>query len=214
METTAVPFQTDAPSTLPVPPEEMGDKELIAAYKLGDRSIFQYLVLKYESRVFNHCMRIVENREESADLTQEVFLKVFRNIDKYEHTYAFYTWLYRITVNCCIDFLREKKRRIAKYSLTPIHADDGAGDMREAEIPDERFIPEQRVLNMELHETLNKALASLPENLRSIIVLKEIEGLSYAEIAELVKCSLGTVKSRMHRARMQLKEYLGPHVSG
>ena len=130
METTTVPLQTDVPSTLPVPPQEMGDKELIAAYKLGDRSIFQYLVLKYESRVFNHCMRIVENREESADLTQEVFLKVFRNIDKYEHTYAFYTWLYRITVNCCIDFLREKKRRIAKFSLTPFHADDGSGDMR------------------------------------------------------------------------------------
>jgi RNA polymerase sigma-70 factor (ECF subfamily) len=199
--------------SIPVPLEEMGDKQLIAAYQQGDRSTFQYLVMKYETRVFNHCMRIVGDKEESADLTQEVFLKVFRNIEKYEHTYAFYTWLYRITVNCCIDYLREKKRRIAKFPLTPIYSNDGAAETKEVEIPDERFGPENRAINLELNRTLNEALGSLPENLRSIIVLKEVEGLSYAEIADIVKCSLGTVKSRMHRARVQLKEYLTPHLN-
>ncbi len=212
MENLDVTLQAHPTPLPPTPARELGDKELIAAYKQGDRSILQQLIAKYESRVFNHCMRIVDNREESADLTQEVFLKVFRNIDKYEHTYAFYTWLYRITVNCCIDHLRERKRRVAKVSLTPVHADDGSGEIKEAEIPDERFIPEQRAINLELNATLNQALASLPESLRSIIVLKEIEGMSYAEIAELVNCSLGTVKSRMHRARVQLKAYLAPHL--
>lgn len=213
MEKFEMAFDAQPAISPTIPMQEMGDREIISAYQRGDRSTFQLLVIKYETRVFNHCMRIVNDREESADLTQEVFLKVFRNIEKYEHTYAFYTWLYRITVNCCIDFLREKKRRIAKFPAAPLHYDDAHGRAKEVEIPDERFGPERRAINMELNDMLNKALGNLPVNLRSIIVLKEVEGRSYAEIAKIVNCSLGTVKSRMHRARVQLKEFLTPHLA-
>jgi RNA polymerase sigma factor (sigma-70 family) len=99
-------------------PSEWSEKEAIAACKEGDHSAFQELVRKYESRIFNHCLRMVDDEQESADLTQEVLVKVYRNIRNYEQTYSFYTWVYRITVNCCIDFLRKKKRKYAGVSLS------------------------------------------------------------------------------------------------
>ncbi|HUJ74442.1 MAG TPA: sigma-70 family RNA polymerase sigma factor [bacterium] len=189
------------------------DHELIAAFKGGDRAAFSELVLKYETRVYNHCLRMVNDEEESQDLTQEVFLKVYRNIRNYEHTYAFYTWLYRITVNCCIDYLRKKRRHAQEVSLTPPADDDPGEAGREHSIPDETFVPDKQYLNRELSSVLNQAIGQLSEKLRAIIVLKEIEGFSYEEIAEILNCSRGTVKSRLFRARERLKELLAPYVA-
>ena len=192
--------------------QPLNDREIITAIREGDTSAFKFLVRKYETRVFHHCLRMVGDREESTDLTQEVFLKVFRNIHKYEHGYAFYTWLYRITVNCCIDYFRNAKRKIKKISLSQLDNWDQSDNAREQDIPDERYGPEVNLMNSELRGVLNSAVSKLSENLRSTIILKEIEGFSYAEIAEISECSIGTVKSRMHRAREELKDYLTSYL--
>lgn len=192
----------------PVEALPLNDREIIAAIRNGDTSAFELLVRKYESRVFHHCLRMVGDREESTDLTQEVFLKVFRNIHKYEHGFAFYTWLYRITANCCIDYFRNSKRKIKKISLSQLDGNSQQENARDYEIPDGRFGPELNLMNTELRDILNNAVGQLSENLRSTIILKEIEGFSYAEIAEISECSIGTVKSRMHRAREELKDSL------
>jgi len=189
------------------------DHELVAAFKAGDQAAFEELWLKYEQRVYNHCLRMVGDEEESHDLTQDVGIKVIRNIKNYEHTYAFYTWLYRITVNCCIDFLRKKRRHAQEVSLTPNSEDESADQVREHTIPDETFVPDKTLLNRELSEVMNAAIAQLSEKLRAIIVLKEVDGFSYEEIADILECSRGTVKSRLFRARERLKEILGPYVA-
>jgi RNA polymerase sigma-70 factor (ECF subfamily) len=189
------------------------DDELISAFKGGDHSAFQDLVLKYESRVHNHCLRMVNDEVESYDLTQEVFLKVFRKIKNYEHTYAFYTWLYRITVNCCIDFLRRKRRHIQSVSLSSGPLDDVGENGKEQDVPDSTHVPDTALLNRELDEVLHNAIGQLSEKLRSIIILKEIEGFSYEEIADVLGCSRGTVKSRLFRARERLKELLADYVN-
>ena len=189
------------------------DDVLIAAIKQGDELAFQQLVLKYEQRVYNHCLRMVNDEVESYDLTQEVFLRVFRKIRHYEHTYAFYTWLYRITVNCCIDFLRRKRRDVQSVSLSATGAGDDGPAGREQDIADTTFVPDTALLNQELDEVLAAAIGQLSEKLRAIIILKEVEGFSYEEIADVLGCSRGTVKSRLFRARERLKELLADYVS-
>ena len=187
------------------------DDVLISSFKGGDTGAFQELVLKYEKRVYNHCMRMVNDEEESYDLTQEVFLKVFRKIKNYEHTYSFCTWLYRITVNSCIDYLRRKKRQVQSISLSANPGDDGSQLGKDQDIPDNTFVPDIVFANKELDEVLRRANDQLSEKLRSIILLKEIEGFSYEEIAEILGCSKGTVKSRLFRARERLKEILADY---
>lgn len=184
------------------------DDAMITAFKEGDQNAFQELVQKYEQRVYNHCMRMVNDEVESYDLTQEVFLKVFRKIQNYQHTYSFYTWLYRITVNCCIDYLRRKKRMVNSISLSHNYGETGSEPGREQDIPDNTFVPDTHAENAELSEVLKGAIGQLSEKLRAIVVLKEIEGFSYEEIAEVLGCSRGTVKSRLFRAREKLKELL------
>ncbi len=206
------PAGAEQAPAIPVPPPPRSDREIIAAIRDGDCSAFECLVTKYENRVYHHCLRMVGDREESVDLTQEVFLKVFRNIHKYEHAYAFYTWLYKITVNCCIDYLRNSKRKIKKVPLHQVDNWDQPDSGKDQDIPDEKFHPENQFMNLELRNILNMAVGQLSENLRSTILLKEIEGFSYAEIAQISACSIGTVKSRMHRAREELKSLLTPYL--
>lgn len=184
------------------------DRGWIAAFKAGDITAFEQLVEKYERRVYNHCLRMTNDAEESHDLTQEVFLKVFRNILNYQPNYSFYTWLYRITVNCCIDHIRKKKRNIQGISLSNPFPDENGESGKEQDIPDTTFFPEDHLATLQLRSHLRAAIEQLSEKLRMIIILKEIEGFSYEEIAEILSCSRGTVKSRLFRARERLKEIL------
>ncbi|MDH5751282.1 MAG: sigma-70 family RNA polymerase sigma factor [Deltaproteobacteria bacterium] len=188
------------------------DAQLIAAFKKGDQNAFQELVLKYESRVYNHCLRMINDEVESFDLTQEVFLKVFRKIKNYEHTYSFYTWLYRITVNSCIDYMRRRKRGLQSVSLSSNLGDNLNEAGREQDVPDTTYVPTTEFEKGELSDVLNKAIAELSDKLKVIIVLKEMEGFSYEEIAEILGVSRGTVKSRLFRARERLKELLTDYI--
>ncbi len=188
------------------------DHQLVAAFKRGDESAFEQLWRKYEQRIYNHCLRMVGDEEEGHDLTQEVSIKVFRKIKNYEHTYAFYTWLYRITVNCCIDYLRKKHRHAQEVSLTSGSDDQSPDQPREYSIPDETLVPDKTLLNQELSEVIDRALLQLSVKLREIFVLKEVGGFSYEDISDILGCSRGTVKSRLFRARERLQELLEPYV--
>lgn len=193
--------------------EQANDYELIRASKLGDHESFNILLMKYGTRVYNHCRRIVGDEAECADLTQEVFLKVFRNLENYEHAYSFYTWLYRITVNTCIDQMRRKRRRISEVSLTHGDRSERWDNEMEQEIPDESFCPEERMMNLELGAEITKAMEKLPPRLRSYIILKDVEGFTYSEIASIFDCSPGTVKSSLFNARHKLKDLLGAYMN-
>ena len=193
--------------------EQADDYDLIRASKLGDQESFNILLMKYGTRVYNHCRRIVDDEAECADLTQEVFLKVFKKLADYEHAYSFYTWLYRITVNTCIDQMRKKRRRIPEVSLTHgDHSERWDSDM-EQQIPDDSFCPEERMMNLELGTEITKAMEKLPPRLRSYIILKDVEGFTYTEIASVFDCSPGTVKSSLFNARHKLKNLLGAYMN-
>ncbi len=196
-------------TALPVS-EQREDLELVMAHKDGNPDAFHFLVKKNQQRVFSHCMRIVKDADECADLTQEVFIKVFLNLKKYEPSYAFKTWLYRITANCCIDFLRKKKRRRLEVSLTTDFRFDFAGVGSELEIADRKFCPERHLNSKQFNDILGEVIGKLSERLRDTFILKEMAGLSNKEIAEILDCPLNTVKTRMKNARERLKVLLGP----
>lgn len=213
--TASRPAPGEPPGAAPAPSASRGeDSLLITAVKAGDTQAFSRLIEKYQHRVYGHCLRMTGHEAEAFDLAQEVFLKVYRHIGRYEHTYAFYTWIYRITDNCCIDYARKRKRETQRVSLSLAPGAEGGATGREQDIPDDSYVPDKRVLQQELRTVLDDAIGKLSAKLRRIIVLKEIEGLSYEEIAEVLQCSRGTVKSRLFRARERLKELLRPYLDG
>ena len=189
------------------------DYQLVLAHNQGDNAAFQRLTVKYRLRVYNHCRRILSDNDESEDLTQEVFIKVLRNIRNFQPIYSFYTWVYRITVNCCIDHLRKSRRRPPETSQSS-NFPEGAQNKQEWEIPDDRYNPEDRFDQNIFRETLGQAMGQLSEKSRPIIILKDFEGLSYLEIGSVLGLSLGTVKSRLWKARKELKDLLVPYWCG
>ena len=186
------------------------DIQLVLAHNQGDNAAFQRLTMKYRLRVYNLCRRILSDEEESEDLTQEVLIKVLRSIRNFQPTSSFYTWVYRITVNCCIDHLRKCRRRPPVTSLCSNYPEP-AQNKQEWEIPDDRYNPEARFDQNKLRETIGQAMGQLSEKSRSIIILKDIEGLSYVEISSVLGVSRGAVKSRLWKARQRLMELLEPY---
>ena len=192
--------------------EESSDLELVVAHKGGDPNAFQLLVRRNQQRVFSHCRRMVRDPEECADLTQEIFIKVFLNLKTYEPNFAFKTWLYRITANCCIDYLRKKKRQHQEFSLTMNGYKEPANFGAGLEIPDVRFCPEKNFHNHQFDVIFSEAVSKLSDRLRDTFILKEMEGLTNKEIMDVLNCPLNTVKTRMKNAREKLKILLGPHA--
>lgn len=188
--------------------EQASESDLIRALKLGDQDSFSVLQMKYGNRVYNHCRRFLNDDAECADLTQEVFLKVFINMANYDHIYSFYAWLYRITANTCIDHIRKKSRRIIEVSLTNGQHGKLWDNETELEISDDTFCPEQRLMNLELGIEITKAMDKLPLRQRSFLILKNVEGFTYSEIAIIFDIPLSTVKSTLLRARDKLKDLL------
>jgi RNA polymerase sigma-70 factor (ECF subfamily) len=182
---------------------------LIEAVKAGDSRAFETLVRRYGTRIHGHCMRLVHDEESSADLSQEVLLRIFRNIHRYQHNFAFYTWVYRITTNCCIDYLRKRQRQINDLAA-PLEDDrDSEWPEWESRIPSLTQGPEDEYAGMEMRQTIQESLNELPYSLREVIVLRDVEGYSYQEISRMLACSTGTVKSRLFRARSRMKDRLG-----
>ena len=173
---------------------------LIAQVQNGNSASFEKLVLENQTKVYNLALRMVGSEQDAYDMSQEAFIKAYNSIALFRGDSRFSVWLYRLTTNVCLDFLRSEGRR-AHGSLTYISEED---DEKELEIPDDRFSPETLTEKKELREAVNKGLMSLPKDYRAILLLREIDGLSYEEIAEALSLEEGTVKSRIFRARKRL----------
>lgn len=182
----------------------MTEQELVQAAQQGDQGAFSQLVEQNQGKIYSLCYRMTGNSEDAADLTQEAFLNAWRGLSKFGRQSSFSTWLYRLASNACIDFLRREKRRSA-LSMTLESKDE---DDHQADLPDERWSPERELERKESRQALQAGLAALSPEHREVLLLRETEGLSYQEIARCLGLEDGTVKSRIARARMSLREFL------
>ncbi len=184
----------------------MTEQELVALAKQGDQDAFAQLVESNQNKIYSLALRMTGNPEDGADLAQEAFLKAWRSLPTFQEESSFSTWLYRLTSNLCIDFLRKEKRR--KAAVTTVSLDDDEDESPPVEVPDQRFTPETEVERRELRAAMSRALKVMSEEHRQILILREVEGLSYTEIAGLLDLEEGTVKSRIARARISLRNIL------
>lgn len=186
-------------------PGSWDDRELVSRILDGERDLFTTLVRRYEKRVVNYVYRITRRWEESHDLAQEIFMKVYLALDRYDSKFQFSTWLFRIAQNSAIDMIRKKS--LNEVSMTV--GGEGEGDEREREIEDEDSISPHRALhNKEMAAAIDEAVENLPDDYRELIQLRHFAELSYEEIATMKKLPLGTVKNKLFRARNMLKNEL------
>ncbi len=184
---------------------QTSDQLLVRRARAGDQDAFAELVRLYQRPIYNLALRMAGNPEDAEELTQTAFLNAWRGLERFQEDASFFTWLYRLATNACIDFLRHEKRRYTV--LQTVSLDDEERQVA-AQLPDYRNAPEERALQRDLHETLNRAIQTLSLEHREILIQREIDGLSYQEIAELLDLELGTVKSRIARARLALRRIL------
>ena len=177
---------------------------LVQRIQSGDSDAFAVLMDEYQKQVYHLALRTVGNPEDAADMTQEAFLRAYRAISSFRGDSKLSVWLYRLTQNVCIDFLRSRGRR-PTVSLT---VENEADEVQELDVADDRFDPEEQYQRKALRDAVRRGLDALPAEYRAILVLREINGLSYAEIGEQLQLEEGTVKSRLFRARKKLCEFL------
>ncbi len=181
------------------------DAQLVKRVQNGEKDAFDLLVLKYQHKIVNLVMRYVRDSEQALDITQEAFIKAYRALPRFRGDSAFYTWLYRIAVNTAKNYLASQRRRPMDVEL----------DLQDPEQYDlhaklkETDTPEGVTISNEVQETVEKAINALPEDLRTAIILREIDGMSYEEIAETMECPVGTVRSRIFRARDAISKKVG-----
>lgn len=183
----------------------MTEQELVARARQGDQDAFSQLVQANQNKIYTLALRMTGSPEDGADLAQEAFLRAWRSLPSFQGESSFSTWLYRLASNLCIDFLRREKRRRAAAAFISL---DDEGAACPLEIPDHRFAPESELERRELRAALERALQRLSDEHRQALVLRELEGLSYAEIAAHLGLEPGTVKSRIARARLALRNIL------
>lgn len=189
------------------------DTALVQRAQADDRAAFNEIVLRYKSKVYNYIFRMVHHALDAEDLTQETFLRAYLSIRSFQSRASLNTWLFRIATNLCIDYSRKYKKAQALTSSLSREGEDDESET-ERDIPDVAFDPQRMLLNKELGYVLNRALSELPEKLRTVVLLYDIEGLPYDEISAIVGCPLGTVKSRLFNARSALRDKLAPYLTG
>ena len=167
----------------------------------GDADAFETLVLKYEKNIYYIALRMMPSAEDAKDVSQNVLIKIYNNLSNFKGDSLFSTWIYRITVNTCIDEIRKYKR---KNEVSIDDEDKGVG----RNIQDSALSPEQNIIASEGLNAILETVKELPEEYSTVITLRDIQGFAYSEIADITECSLGTVKSRISRARGKLKELL------
>ncbi|MBU0592403.1 MAG: RNA polymerase sigma factor RpoE [Pseudomonadota bacterium] len=189
----------------------MGDREidqqLVERAQHGDKRAFELLVIKYQRKLARLLSRFIRDAAEVEDVSQEAFIKAYRALPSFRGESAFYTWLYRIGINTAKNYLVAQGRRaptITEYSPEEAENFEDASELRDINTP------EHELMTKQIGQTVNSAMAELPEELRTAITLREIEGLSYEEIAEVMNCPIGTVRSRIFRAREAIAEKLRP----
>lgn len=185
---------------------EQLDEDLVLRVQRGDKSAFDFLVIKYQHRIIQLVNRYVKDPSEAQDVAQEAFIKAYRALGNFRGDSAFYTWLYRIAINTAKNYLVSRSRRNSDYQV----------DIQDAEVFENApqlqgmETPERLLLNQEIIDTIQEAIDKLPEDMRTAIMLREFEGMSYEEIAEAMECPVGTVRSRIFRAREAIDNKLNP----
>ncbi|HIE28816.1 TPA: sigma-70 family RNA polymerase sigma factor [Candidatus Poribacteria bacterium] len=174
------------------------EREIIKRCQSGDEYAFEQLFYRYQETVYNVAYRMMGNRQDAEDITQEVFSRVYQKLSSLKETSAFSTWLYRITSNLCVDEINKRKKQAIEFGFTQENLDTFRSD----------FTPEDKVIADEEQALLWEAINSLKAEHRIIIILRDIEGLSYKELKRELKCSMGRVKSRLHDARRKLRTIL------
>ena len=182
----------------------MTDRELVEKAKQGDQSAFEQLVLENQNRAYSLALRLIGDREEAADLAQEAFVRAWQGLEQFQGGSSFATWVYRLTTNVCIDYLRKKKRREAVEPVVSLDDPDSGW----AEPSTWERDPQRLLERSERGEALARGLEKLPDWQRQVLVLRELSGLSYQEIGQALSLDIGTVKSRIARARLSLRKIL------
>lgn len=183
---------------------EVSEKKIIEKVLGGDANAFEELVLKYEKTVYNLALRMVGDRDDAFDMTQEAFIKAYGSLSSFRGDSKFSVWIYRIATNVCLDFLRSKSRK-QQVSLTVSDDDDEDAQL---DIPDPKADPEQQLMQKMSMQSVEEGLKTLPDKQRQILVMRELGGMSYAEIGAALSLEEGTVKSRIFRARKRLCIFL------
>jgi RNA polymerase sigma-70 factor (ECF subfamily) len=186
--------------------DKLSDHALIEATKQGDESAFALIVTRYRNPITNYLYRFLNDYEEAVDLAQETFVRVYFAIERYHTDYAFSTYIYRIATNLAISEIRKRKRRTI-LSLTGLFQTDSE-DTTEFQPTDDKALPDKNLVDDEQTQVIARAIATLPPKYRVPIILRDVEGKTYEEIATILELGLGTTKSRISRARGLLKEKL------
>lgn len=198
------------PAALNEPDEAGSDTDLVRRVLGGEEALFELLVRRYQTRVVAHVSRMVGSRDDALDLAQEIFLKVFQALDRYNPEFKFSTWLFRIAGNAAIDHLRKRRPRTVPLEVPDPESRSGVAAI-EHESPG--LDPYGELRNVERGQAITRAIAALPPEFRELIALRHFGGLSYEEIATLKNMPLGTVKNKLFRARVVLKERLAGELS-
>jgi RNA polymerase sigma-70 factor (ECF subfamily) len=190
--------------------EAQVDQMLVERVQKGDKAAFDLLIGKYQHRIVSLVSRYVSDPAEAQDVAQEAFIKAYRALPKFRGDSAFYTWLYRIAINTAKNWLVARNRRPPASDIDAMDAEQYDIDSRLKE----RGTPENELLREEIEKTVYDAIAALPDDLRTAIMLREIDGMSYEDIATTMDCPIGTVRSRIFRAREAIDEQLEPLLAG
>jgi len=201
--------RTRAGNVGPRASESSTDQDLVERVQRGDKKAFDILVLKYQHRIVKLVSRYIRDDAEVLDVAQEAFIKAYRALPRFRGDSAFYTWLYRIAINTAKNFLVSRNRR---PPTSDIDAEEAEQYMDVAALKDINT-PERLLLKDEIEQTVYKAIEQLPEDLRTAITLREMEGLSYEEISHAMDCPVGTVRSRIFRAREAIDKKLAPLIT-
>jgi len=180
------------------------EKEIIQKVIDGDKNAFEDLVMANQKNVYNLAMKMTRNEDDALDISQEAFVKAYQQLKNFRGDSRFSVWLYRLTYNLCIDFLRKKP----KANIIPLTYEDDGGESSPLEIPDLRDLPEDNAIRSEMRKTIKDSIDELADKHRDVLVMREITGMSYDEMAETLRVNVGTVKSRLARARLKLVELL------
>lgn len=199
--------------TWPTTQEYDSDAYLVERALDNDLAAFEKLVTRYQSKIINYAARMLNDPEEAEDVAQEAFVKAYRSLDSFRGASSFSTWLYRIATNLCIDRVRKRKRSPQQaYSLDePLDKDEERGGR---DVPDLSTEPTRQIEREELKQQVRQTVGQMPDKLRSVLVMCDIQGMSYEDIAKVLECPIGTVKSRLFHARADLARRMRPYMHG